>query len=205
MKSYHAIVAAVTLFCAPLGCYAGTGNCTTGEHASDAGTAASADVGAGGHADVPLCKRVTDANSGAVTSDCAPPADPSCATMYCGDDGKCHEHDFPIGAVCSKTDTCDGMGTCKTLDVPCSGGCDDGNECTIDNCQTDKGVCFYENMTEIHTCQSGGGHCNRDTGACCDGVITIEVDKMFPDFKYYHCAVSCPVGQSADPLTGVCK
>ncbi len=206
MKTYHSFVMVAALFV--VGCSKIEQACN-GDHSDalngvDAGDDGASALGSGGHDGSPACKRITDPHSGAETSDCEAPADPTCATMFCGDDGKCHEHDFPIGAVCSKTDTCDGMGTCKTLAVTCAGGCDDGKECTIDNCQASNGMCFYANLTEVHKC-GGEGHCNRDTGECCEAAIVVEVDAMFPDFKYYHCAASCPVGQVADSGTGVCE
>ncbi len=143
MRSYHALTAAVTLFCAPLGCYVGSGNCTTGEHIADAGNGSAI---------------VTDGDGGAGGGAIAPP-DPATSCGTCDDGNDCTDdvctpegcinppraHGSPcIGGLCSVDQTpgdehgmCCSAGDCLfvfrgdagQVSMHCATHCPDGMKC----------------------------------------------------------------------------
>lgn len=130
--------------------------------------------------------------------DCAIPADP-CAAPMCAD-GVCSTRAVPEGNGCSLPGGRHGLcvgGAC--LAPSCATGCNDGDPCTADACDT-KGTCH--NTTAIpRACDDGKGWCNppqRTDGRieCCHGCLQ-------NDGAVFACAPVCPAPTSCS-AQGLC-
>lgn len=66
---------------------------------------------------------------------------------------------------------------------PCDPPCDDGNPCTVNECQG--GVCVYPDDTELPACDDGAAVCVA--GSCC----------VAPEsFSEGACVATCPDGET---------
>lgn len=72
--------------------------------------------------------------------------------------------------------------------IPCEAGCDDGNECTKDACDTSVGRCAHEPLTDT-PCDDGNA-CT--TEACHQGTCTVMQN------------VTCATNEACQPDTGEC-
>lgn len=98
------------------------------------------------------------------------------------------------GDPCTINDTCDGNGTCKGVPNPCN----DNNPCTVDSCNAAMGGCQHTPEPSTKACNDGnacttGDHCSGIAPGACIGGGTLSCN----DGKV------C-TADSCDPATG-CK
>ena len=104
---------------------------------------------------------------------------------------------------------------CVTFPIACvAGGCDDGNECTSEVCNTTTEACEFTNVSNGISCDGGSGSC--ESGTCvdnCDGVDCSDGDVCTQDVCDSATGGICsnPPGQAGNlcdagggPGTGQC-
>ncbi len=188
MKLYHATIASTILFCAPLGCYVGSGNCTTtGDHANDAGQALSVEppqgcVDATGNHMAGDIAAACGGNGNACTV-CGDGAD--CRAGFCCDITACPDSlclGKSPGDACGNGHVCGPDGSCLAVttksSVPCAGqpvgticggNASDGihGECNAnETCEWTEWTCIHGKAGDV--CQ--GGVCVAKPGSvgfCC--------------------------------------
>ena len=98
----------------------------------------------------------------------------SCTTDTCQPDGQC-QHDLLDGTPCDDSDPCTQPGVCDngqcTQQTPIV--CDDGNECTSDECQPGKGCAFSND--DFKPCDDGNLCTEQDF--CAGGMCLAETPK----------------------------
>jgi len=124
----------------------------------------------------------------------------------CSDDNDCTDDlcDEATGACsfvqntssCDDGDRCTGTGTCAGGSCVADPiGCSDGNDCTLDRCDSSSG-CIFTPIAIGHPCQTGDVCL---TGQTCDGAGNCDAGVPACDDRNVCTSDSC------DPLTGVCE
>ncbi|MDH3727537.1 MAG: hypothetical protein OER77_08410 [Myxococcales bacterium] len=123
--------------------------------------------GVGACEDAMLCAGVDCDDGNECTTDTCHPADGLCDHVDVIDSTTCDFGGLP--GVCT-------AGTCEDAMLCAGVVCDDGNECTMDDCDPMDGQCDHSNMVDGTACDFGGfpGVCT--VGVCEDAMLCAGVD-----------------------------
>ncbi len=84
---------------------------------------------------------------------------------------------------------------------PATGGCDDGNACTLDSCDTLSGRCVFEPLARGSACEGDGNRCTIEE---CNGVGTCAVILDRSD-RCQQPVPPCEGGEFCNPVNGRCE